>query len=177
VEVKTQNVVALIRLASPVHSSHLNGAMKKARFPGAILKLNLSGATVTALVFNGSRNIVLTGARSVSQAYRAVDKLISILKSLGAVESAKADVEIANIVATGYMGFRIDILKLVTKFENIIYEPDDFPGVIYWFNGLVFLLFSTGKFVSTGARSIRAIANGADVLRRRLIKSGVAVWR
>lgn len=182
-ELKVQNVVALVKLQSPVSSPMLQSlnSMKRSRFPGTIIKLNFSGVTITALIFDGSRNIVVTGARGIKQAYKAIHRMIDLLFSLGAIESANASIKITNIVATGDMGFDIDVIELAMMFENIIYEPEGFPGAIHWLHVgdgyLTFLIFSSGRFVCTGGRSLNMIRESAEKLRRKILLSGVALWR
>jgi len=46
----------------------------------------------------------------------------------------------------------IDLNIAAIVMENVMYEPEVFPGVIYRMRDLktVFLLFSTGKVVCTG---------------------------
>ena len=66
------------------------------------------------------------------------------------------DVKIENVVAFTSLGKDIPLLKLVNSVENAEYEPEQFPGLVYRINEprAAALIFSSGKIVCTGAKSI-----------------------
>ena len=102
--------------------------------------------------------MVCTGARSEREAGRAVRRVVRTLKKGGIVISGKFEVKVVNIVASASLGGPIDLLELYEAERlmggRVIYEPDQFPGLIYRMNDpkTVFLIFSSGKIVCTGAR-------------------------
>ena len=59
------------------------------------------------------------------------------------------------MVAAGSVGFDLNLNSLAMELENIEYEPEQFPGLVYKLPGTraTFLLFSNGKIVCTGTRS------------------------
>ena len=62
---------------------------------------------------------------------------------------------IVNVVGSGYIGQTLDLEYLVNHLPHNIYEPEQFPGLMYRpFNDqVVCLIFSTGKIVIVGAKS------------------------
>ena len=76
--------------------------------------------------------------------------------------------------ALGYMvGYRwnlIDLEKAVYSLERTIYEPDQFPGLIYRMGvpKVVILIFASGKLVCTGARQEGDVYEAVNILKKRL---------
>jgi transcription initiation factor TFIID TATA-box-binding protein len=66
------------------------------------------------------------------------------------------DVKVENVVAFTSLGKDIPLLKLINSVENAEYEPEQFPGLVYRINEprAAALIFSSGKIVCTGAKSI-----------------------
>ena len=62
---------------------------------------------------------------------------------------------VQNMVASGAVGFDLNLNSLAMELDNIEYEPEQFPGLVYKLPGTraTFLLFSNGKIVCTGTRS------------------------
>jgi len=63
----------------------------------------------------------------------------------------------------------MDSMKLHSTLENIIanldpkkacYEPEQFPGLIYKDWGVSFLLFSSGKVIVAGAKTVEKAEEG-----------------
>jgi len=65
-------------------------------------------------------------------------------------------VKVENVVAFASLGKEIPLNQLVTDIENTEYEPEQFPGLVYRTTEprAAALIFSSGKIVCTGAKSI-----------------------
>ncbi|MCK4336177.1 MAG: TATA-box-binding protein, partial [Candidatus Aenigmarchaeota archaeon] len=65
-------------------------------------------------------------------------------------------IKVENVVSFAVLGRRIVLNKLVEKMENTEYEPEQFPGLVYRIKDprAAALIFSSGKIVCTGAKSI-----------------------
>ncbi len=65
-------------------------------------------------------------------------------------------VKVENVVAFTSLGKDILLNKLVDDIENAEYEPEQFPGLVYRTSEprAAALIFSSGKIVCTGAKSI-----------------------
>ena len=174
--VKVENVVAIAALK---HGIDLNAVAKAfpeveyrpEQFPGLIFRLKRP--RTTALIF-GSGKMVCTGAGSEKDASKALRKVVRTLKRAGVIIIGKLEVKVVNIVASASLGGTVDLLRLYESERGmrgrIIYEPDQFPGLIYRMNNprAVFLIFSSGKLVCTGARKEEDVHQAVNILCQKL---------
>ena len=65
-------------------------------------------------------------------------------------------INVENVVSFASLGIVIALEKLVEEVENTEYEPEQFPGLVYRPQNprAAALIFSSGKIVCTGAKSI-----------------------
>ncbi|MEE9405843.1 MAG: TATA-box-binding protein [Candidatus Aenigmarchaeota archaeon] len=65
-------------------------------------------------------------------------------------------VKVENVVAFTALGKKIPLIKVARKLERAEYNPESFPGVIYRVKDprAATLIFSSGKIVCTGAKSV-----------------------
>jgi transcription initiation factor TFIID TATA-box-binding protein len=119
-------------------------------FPGLIIRRHRS----SVLLFSTGK-AVITGSKSEEELERNVSELITALEKNGVAVPGKPKVKVQNIVASGSLGYDVDIEKVALLVPDTFYEPEQFPGLIYRLNELhtVMLIFSSGKFVCTGAKS------------------------
>jgi len=68
-------------------------------------------------------------------------------------------VKIENIVASVTLNVEVPLEKIVAKKEGMEYEPEQFPGLVYRISKpkAAALIFSSGKVVCTGARSLEDV--------------------
>ena len=136
-------------------------------FPGLVYRLK---KPKTAILIFSSGKMVCTGAKSERQAKKAVMKVVDDLKRNGIVIVGKPDIQVQNIVASAGLGGTIDLEKVTYSLERTMYEPEQFPGLIYRMEEpkVVILLFSTGKLVITGAKKEEEIYRAAAKLQKSL---------
>ncbi len=122
------------------------------QFPGLVFRLK---RPKTATLIFGSGKMVCTGAKSEKMARRAVNKVVRELKNNGIIILGKPKIVIQNMVASANLHGSIDLETAADILDNVMYEPEQFPGLIYRMREpkTVLLLFSTGKIVCTGGRS------------------------
>ena len=122
------------------------------QFPGLVFRLK---SPKTATLIFSSGKMVCTGATSEKIARSAVHKVVQELKSNGIVILGEPKIVIQNMVASGNLHGSIDLETASDNLENVMYEPEQFPGLIYRMKGpkTVLLLFASGKLVCTGAKS------------------------
>jgi transcription initiation factor TFIID TATA-box-binding protein len=137
---------------------------RPALFPGLIYRLKRP--KTATLIFSVGK-MICTGARSEEQAKRAIFKVIQELKENGVFIVEMPEVQIVNIVASIDLGGYIDLEESAESLERIIYEPEQFPGLIYRMDKpkVVMLLFSSGKVVCVGARKGEDAATAGVVLQ------------
>lgn len=137
------------------------------QFPGLILRLD--SPMVTALIFKSGK-MVVTGAKKTSDLVKAVKKILRMFIRSGVSISGKPKIQIQNIVASANLGMEVLLEKAAYLLENIMYEPEQFPGLIYRLTDpkVVLLIFSSGKMVITGAKSedevIKAVEHTYETL-------------
>ena len=137
------------------------------RFPGLVYRLK---KPKTATLIFSSGKMVCTGAKSERQSRKAVMKVLEDLKKSGIVITGKPDIKIQNIVASAGLGGTIDLEKTTYSLERTMYEPEQFPGLIYRMNDpkVVILLFTSGNLVITGAKKEEEVHLAVTVLKKRL---------
>ncbi|MFH1237741.1 MAG: TATA-box-binding protein [Candidatus Aenigmatarchaeota archaeon] len=72
------------------------------------------------------------------------------------VKASQFTIKIENVVAFTSLNINISLNKLVSTVENTEYEPEQFPGLVYRPTNprSAALIFSSGKIVCTGTKSI-----------------------
>ncbi|MHA1423957.1 MAG: TATA-box-binding protein [Candidatus Thorarchaeota archaeon] len=142
------------------------------QFPGLVYRLK-KPKTAT-LVFTTGK-MVCTGAKSEKEARRAVHKIVKLVNDAGISMSRKPIITVQNIVASASLGAELNLELAAMKLENTLYEPEQFPGLIYRMRDpkVVILLFGSGKLVITGAKFEPQIDEAALKVMDRLLELGV----
>src|SRR3989339_22279 len=79
-------------------------------------------------------------------------------------------VKIENVVASTDVKKTISLDKLLTTLESSEYEPEQFPGLVYRIPDpkVAFLIFSSGRIVCAGAKSLNQVKEAVEKLKKRL---------
>ncbi len=154
--INIQNVVASATLnqkidLNAVVKSYPGVEYRPEQFPGLVFRLK-KPKTAT-LIFNSGK-MVCTGAKSEILARRAVMTVVKELKKSGIIIIGKPELKIQNIVSSASLGGKIDLELAVSKLVKTMYEPEQFPGLIYRMDvpKVVILIFASGNLVCTGAK-------------------------
>ncbi|KPV61653.1 MAG: TATA-box-binding protein [Candidatus Bathyarchaeota archaeon BA2] len=171
-QINIENVVASATLNQNVD---LNAVVKgypgveyrPEQFPGLVFRLKRP--KTATLIFNSGK-MVCTGAKSEKEARRAVMKVIKELKKGGIIIIGKPELKIQNIVASADLGGMIDLEKSAYSLGRTMYEPEQFPGLIYRMDEpkVVILLFASGKLVCTGAKREGDVYEAVSKLHQKL---------
>ncbi len=142
------------------------------RFPGLIMRITEPKSTF--LIFSTGK-MVITGLRRADEASAGVKKVVKYIKKAG-INVSNPEITIQNIVASGDLHTFIDLNLAAILMDNAMYEPEVFPGLIYRmpYPKTVFLIFSTGKIVCTGAKDKRFVKEAFLKLNREVRELGVA---
>jgi transcription initiation factor TFIID TATA-box-binding protein len=119
------------------------------QFPGLIIRL----PTKAALLLFKTGKVVIAGAKSEKELKRTVGELRKILRSAGVNDPPRLEVKIQNVVASCDMHTEVDIEKAALTLDNTLYDPEQFPGLIYVVGKTTFLIFRTGRCVCAGVKS------------------------
>ncbi len=170
--INIQNVVASVTLNQKVD---LNAVVKSypgveyrpEQFPGLVFRIKRP--KTATLIFNSGK-MVCTGAKSEKEALRAVMSVIKELKKGGIIIISKPEFKIQNIVASASLGGKIDLEQAVSRLVKTMYEPEQFPGLIYRMDEpkVVILIFASGNLVCTGAKKEQDVYDAVHKLHGSL---------
>ncbi len=138
------------------------------QFPGLVFRMQ-KPIKATTLIFSSGK-MVCTGSKSERQAHKAVMKLVDELNRGGIVILGKPEIQIQNIVASAGLGGYIDLEKVTYSLKRTMYEPEQFPGLIYRMDDpkVVILIFTSGKLVCTGAKKETEVHRAISKLQETL---------
>src|SRR5450759_4035669 len=172
--IKIENVVASTAIGAKLDLNQnitvIEGAEHhKERFPGVVYRTK--SPKTAALIF-GSGKIVCTGAKSIADVNTGLTKVFEKLREMGTEIMDKPEIKIQNIVASANLGrvLNLNAIAIGLGLENIEYEPEQFPGLVYRLSEpkVVVLLFGSGKLVVTGGRVPEDAANAVDRIVKEL---------
>jgi len=159
-DVEIQNVVASASLDQKINLLDImkvfrNVEYRPKQFPGLVFRLK---RPKTATLIFGSGKMVCTGAKSEKLARGAVGRVVRELKANGIIILGKPRIVIQNMVSSADLHGKIDLEAAVDVMDNVMYEPEQFPGLIYRMTEpkVVLLIFASGE-----ARDHRGQEGGA----------------
>lgn len=107
-----------------------------------------------------------------------ITNLAKTLKSIGFEKiNLEPEIHVQNIVASADLKTRLNInaIALGLGLENVEYEPEQFPGLVYRIKQpkIVVLIFSSGKLVITGGKSPEDCEEGLWIVKMQLVDMGL----
>jgi len=175
--VKIQNVVAVASLNQKIDLLSImkvfrNAEYRPKKFPGLVFRLK---RPKTATLIFSTGKMVCTGARSEKMARSAVRKVVRELRKADIIILGEPEITIENMVASADLVGAVDIERAARVLDNIMYEPEQFPGAVYRMAEpkVVILIFATGKLVITGAKRKEQVHEAVDKIRTTLIDNGL----
>jgi transcription initiation factor TFIID TATA-box-binding protein len=170
--IKITNVVASAALQGSVDLNAVVAAYPCAehrpkQFPGVVLRLQRPKAVI--LLFHTGK-LVCTGATSTEQAHKAIHHIVQQLHTNQIIRQHVVSIAIQNVVATGSVGGKVDLEKAAFLLERTLYEPEQFPGLIYRMEvpRVVMLIYVTGRFVCVGAKEEQEIHDALQQVQQQL---------
>ena len=90
---------------------------------------------------------------------------------------SKTQIKIQNIVASTYLGHDIPLVKLAETLPNTEYNPEQFPGLVMRIRDpkTSALIFSSGKVVCTGAKSMTKVKEAVQAIIKNVEKIKIKV--
>jgi transcription initiation factor TFIID TATA-box-binding protein len=175
--VRIENVVASVALGQPINLSKTAEMISTVeyepeQFPGLVYRL--SRPKTATLIFSSGK-MVCTGAKSEEDVKKTVKQIVSALQNKGIIKDGKPEYQIQNVVASANLYAEINLESLALLLDNVLYEPEQFPGLIYRMAEpkVVLLIFSSGKMVCTGAKKEEAVKAAVDKIYAKLADLGV----
>lgn len=167
-ELEIVNIVATTELMCQISLERLVSVKgflcDTASYPCAYLK---DDNTRAKIIIFATGKMISVGTTRLEDAKHDLRYATRRLKKLGLVSKTTITVKLRNIVATGSVGHPIDIEGLSTRLPNIIYEPEQFPGAIYYaseLEGASTLIFANGKVVFAGLKTKHLLEIGRRVI-------------
>ncbi len=179
IDYKIENVVATVVVEitekidlTQIARKHADVEYNPERFPGLVMRIEKPRATI--LIFSTGK-MVVTGLRKAREAPRVVEKVVKNIRKAG-IKVSNPEITIQNIVASGDLHTNIDLNMAAIVMEFAMYEPEVFPGLIYRMPDpkTVFLIFSTGRIVCTGAKKKEIVRDAVRKLNQQVRELGVA---
>jgi transcription initiation factor TFIID TATA-box-binding protein len=116
-----------------------------------------------------SGKMISTGAKGVSISILQLHHALELLVSNKLAKMIELECKVQNIVATLDLQRTLDVKKVTGSLANYIYEPDNFPGIIYKHDGKIScLIFASGKVVIAGIKSEDQLENIAEEIAKIL---------
>lgn len=169
-EIKIQNTVSTadlkqeIDIASFNEYPHLSSNLELYRC-GYVKDSTMTGRVT---VFSTGK-MISVGTKSPTQAARELNNARKILQQYKLAKRTRIISQTRNIVSRFDMGKKLSIETLAMTLPKSIYEPDQFPGLIYRIqDSCVALLFASGKGVIAGAKSIKETNNAFFDVKSRI---------
>jgi len=174
--IEVQNVVASGAFDQKIDLLHIAASLDRAEynpesFPGLVLRV--SDPKAVFLLFSTGK-LVCTGGKSKEDVYAAIVTLVKQLRSIDINVNNEPTVKIQNMVASVTLDFTINLETIALTLDNSLYEPEQFPGLIYRMAKpkVVILIFGSGKLVCTGAKSEEDVHVAVDILVKELKEIG-----
>jgi transcription initiation factor TFIID TATA-box-binding protein len=174
VEITVQNIVASTKFAEKLDLDVIAQTIKEAeyepeQFPGLIYRIK-EPKTATLLFTSGAANC--TGAKSIEDVKANIKIISNKLEKMGVEVYKDHEIVIQNIVATSYIGGELNLSEVAVSLglENVEYEPEQFPGLVYRLTDpkVALLLFGSGKLVCAGAKKVKEVYTAVEKVIKEL---------
>lgn len=174
VDIKVENVVANARIAEELDLKDIESKIEaavftKKKFPGLVYRTK---EPKSAFLIFRSGKVVCTGSKTEAGVRVVMDKLATDLRSIGIDVVEHPEFKVQNIVASANLGTELNLGAIVTglELEGMEYEPEVFPGLVYRIADpkSAILIFSSGRLVITGGKTIQDCNKSVEVLLEKL---------
>jgi len=177
-EIKVQNIVASTTFSEKLDLDVIAQTLENAeyepeQFPGLVYRLK-DPKTATLLFRSGAANC--TGAKNIEDVKTTIKIISEKLEKMGVKTYKDPKIVIQNIVATSDLGGELNLSEVAVSLglENVEYEPEQFPGLVYRIKEpkVALLLFGSGKIVCAGARTVDDVSLAVEKVSKELTSLG-----
>jgi transcription initiation factor TFIID TATA-box-binding protein len=144
------------------------------QFPGLVYRTQ--NPKSAALIFRSGK-IVCTGAKSTQDVHESLHIVFDKLRELQIQVEDDPEITVQNIVTSADLGHTLNLnaIAIGLGLENIEYEPEQFPGLVYRLEepSVVALLFGSGKLVITGGKKPEDAERAVEEIVARLDELGL----
>jgi len=123
------------------------------KYHGAYFRTSFGKVTLYS-----SGKYIISGLKSFNEIDPSFNELCEFLSPYIEIKNLSTP-KVQNIVGSDEFNKRIDLNKIVNsmQFEKIEYEPEQFPGLIIREKECTALVFSSGKVILPGGKSIEGL--------------------
>ena len=177
--IRVENMVSSTALAKKLDLQSIALSLENAdydpeRFPGLIYRMK---EPKTAILLFRSGKAVCTGAKDMDQVKEAIAKVSAKLGEKDVEVFADPVIEVQNMVASADLEREINLnaMAITMGLEKVEYEPEQFPGLVYRMASpkVVLLVFSSGKLVCTGAKTLEDVERAVAIISDDLRNAGI----
>ena len=117
----------------------------------------------------GNGKLISVGTKSIEQAIFELKKASKILQNYGLSKAKKITPTVRNMVACYVLENPVHLEKLARTLPRSMYEPEQFPGIIFRIQGsVVALIFASGSVVLVGSKSYEELNSAFFELVQRI---------
>jgi len=177
-KVVVENIVASAEISAGFKVDQLsekiiNFKYSPDEFEGLTMKLD---DPKTAILLFPSGKVICTGAKNLDEVEKSIKKTIKSIKDAGFTTRKNYQIETQNIVVTTDLKKEMHLSSICKGLllQDVQYEPNQFPGLIYKIQdyGAILLLFSSGKLVCTGTKSLEDATSAINMMEEKLSSIG-----
>jgi transcription initiation factor TFIID TATA-box-binding protein len=170
----TSNIMGIVKISDELNLEKIymgleDSSYEPEQYSGLVYRNVDPQGTVT--LFKTGK-IICTGVKDKKIVKKIISDLVDKLRSLEIPVYNNYKIQIKNMVFTRTLGHPINLAKVALSFglENVDYEPDDFPGLIFKITEpkATFILFGSGKIICTGSESNTVAEEAYSKLERKL---------
>lgn len=158
-KLKVINVIAVSDLCHRVDLGKIANANQVTYSPykygGRVAYIKTRAMHGKVSVFNSGK-LISVGTRSITQAKKDLCEATRLIRNLLKANLSCKPASIANIVFLFDLGKDIDLETIALGVSKVIYEPEQFPGLIMKLGQpthATVLLFASGKAIINGVKS------------------------
>lgn len=177
--IKIENIVAYAKISELLDIELIaekipNSSYNPDEYNGVSIKFD--DLKIAVIVLSNGK-VVCTGAKKLQDAASTLKKVIKQIKDIGFELQKGYKIEIENVITSTNLKQELHLASIANALvlQNVKYEPEEFPGLIYEMEELctMVLLFSSGKIVCTGAKSIDDAKKSMKMMNEKLASIGV----
>ena len=178
-ELKIENIIFSANFAEKIDTQYLskkfdNSKYNIDKFSGLILELDNPKCALFILP-NGQ--LFCTGLKNMDDIEIVVNMIINDIDQYNLRIFDDIHIEILDITASFGLSKNLNLndIKEKLEFENIEFNKDDFPGLIFDIINpkINVIIFKSGKIVFTGAKEIEDIKKALGMLKDNLLNIGI----
>ena len=171
-EFNIENIVFSTKISDDLNIENLSKIFLNSKynideFSGLIIDFDNPKCAI--FIFPNGR-IVCTGLKDLDDIEIISNKIIDDIEKHQISIFDDINITIENIIASTSHEDKLNLDAISESIEKVEYEPEKFPGLVHKMENpsVVLLLFSSGKIVCTGGKSIKDASDAIDAFKDKL---------